>query len=194
MNTLKLILGSASPARNELLKRLQMPFEVVSPDIDETPKPDEIPFEMVQRLAEEKAKKVALEHKNAFIIGCDQVGTLAGEILNKPMTHENAYKQLKFVSGKTVRFLTGICLYDTRKQSSQRAVETYDVHFRKLTDDMIENYLQRDKPYFCAGSFHVEGLGITLIDRLSGDDYTALIGLPLIRLTAMLEKVGLRVV
>lgn len=190
---MELVLSSSSPARRELLQRLQIPFSVNSPDIDETPRPDEIPFDMVQRLAEEKAKKSAEKYPHALIIGCDQVGTLDGSLLNKPMTHENACKQLKYVSGKIVQFVTGLCLYDARNQSMQRAVETYEVHFRKLSDDMIERYLKTEEPYFCAGSFHVEGLGIALIEKLHGNDYTALIGLPLTRLVTMLDKANMRV-
>lgn len=189
MTTRTLILSSSSPARRDLLERLQIPFTVVSPDIDESPKHNEIPFEMVKRLAIEKAKKSAEQFPDALIIGCDQVGTIDAKVLTKPLEHDNAVQQLKFVSGKTVRFLTGICLYDAKTQYIQHAVETYDVHFRKLSESTIKHYLEKEDALFCAGSFHVEGLGIALIEKLAGDDYTALIGLPLIRLTEMLGKV-----
>lgn len=184
----KLILSSSSPARRELLARLQIPFEYISPDIDETPLPNEKIPAMVLRLAEAKARKSAQHFPDALIIGCDQVGELENQILSKPLTEENAIKQLKFMSDKEIIFYTGMCLLDASTNQIQTAVETYKVKIRKLTDVMIQNYLQKEKPLQCAGSIHVEGLGISLIEKLSGDDYTALIGLPLIRLTKMLEQ------
>lgn len=183
-----LVLSSSSPARRALLTRLQIPFISTSPDIDETPLPNENVNDMVLRLAEWKAKKSAIRYPEALIIGCDQVGILDNTILTKPLTHKNAIKQLQFVSGKMVRFFTGICLLDAKNQFLQHAVETYDVYFRELSLSMIEHYLEKEKPFQCAGSFHAEGLGITLIEKFKGDDYTALIGLPLIRLVEMLEK------
>ena len=185
-----LILSSSSPARRALLARLQMPFTITSPDVDETPLPGEEVKNMVLRLAELKARKSAANFPDALIIGCDQVGILDNTILTKPLTHENAVKQLKFMSGKMVRFFTGICLFDVKTEQTQLAVETYDVYFRALTDSMIKHYLHKDQPFNCAGSFHAEGLGIALIEKFAGDDYTALIGLPLIRLTEMLNKAG----
>lgn len=185
----ELILSSSSPARRALLARLQIPFTSTSPDIDETKLPDESITEMVLRLSEAKAKKSALLYPDALIIGSDQVGTLEGEILCKPITHENAVRQLRLVSGKMVRFLTGLCLYDAKTQQTQLSLETYDVCFRELSDDMIEHYLEKEQPFQCAGSFRAEGLGVVLIRKFAGDDYTALIGLPLIRLVEMIEKI-----
>jgi septum formation protein len=184
----QLILGSSSPARRALLTRLQLPFEVAIPDADETPLANEAPADMVKRLAVLKANIIAKKFPQALIIGADQVGTLDEHVFSKPLTHENAVAQLRLVSGRTVRFYTAICLLDASRQQSQLAVETYDVMFRKLSDDMIEHYLKKEDVLHCAGSFHAEGLGITLIERFVGDDYTALIGLPLIRLTQMLKK------
>jgi len=185
-----LVLSSSSPARRALLSRLPITFSSTSPDVDETPLPDETVETMVRRLAQLKAEKSAANYPDALIIGCDQAGIIDGHILCKPLTHENAVKQLRLVSGKTVRFFTAVCLLDNRNQHVQSSIETYDVHFRMLTDTMIEGYLQKEKPYQCAGSFQAEGLGIAIIDKFHGDDYTALIGLPLIRLTQMLENAG----
>lgn len=187
---MQLILSSSSPARRELLTRLKIPFIYKAPDVDETPLPNESVKDLTLRLAEAKAKKSGENYPNSLIIGCDQVGELNGTILCKPLTHENAVKQLQFVSGNMVRFSTAICLLDTRTHTQQLAIETYDVYFRELSLEKIERYLQKEQPYQCAGSFRAEGLGISLIDKFHGDDYTALIGLPLIRLTKMLEKTG----
>lgn len=188
-----LILGSSSPARRALMLRLQIPFTAESPDIDESPLENESVTDLVSRLAVEKAKKIAETHPRALIIGCDQVGILDNDFLTKPITHNQAIKQLQAMSDKTIRFYTGMCVYDARNDTMQQAIETYDVHFRTLTLAMIESYLQKEKPYHCAGSFQAEGLGITLIERFQGDDFTALVGLPLIRLTQMLESAGIAV-
>lgn len=190
----KLILSSSSPARRELLTRLQLEFESLSPDIDETPLPNEKIPAMVLRLAEAKARKTAASFPDALIIGCDQVGELENTILCKPLTKENAIKQLRFMSNKEMIFYTGICLLDSKTNHIQTAIETYTVKIRALTDAMIEQYLQKEQVLQCAGSIHVEGLGISLIEKLSGSDYTALIGLPLIRLTMLLEQAGLHII
>lgn len=185
-----LILGSSSPARRELLSRLKIPFTVDSPDVDETQQANETAEQLVRRLGESKAKRVAERHRDSIIIGCDQVGILEGVILGKPLNFENAIEQLKFKSGKMVRFYTSLCLYDARHHTQQLAVDTYDVYIRQLTEEMIIDYLKKEKPFHCAGSLQVEGLGITLIDKLIGDDYTSLIGLPLIRLAKMFENIN----
>lgn len=187
----RLILSSSSKARRNLLDQLTIPFLAVSPDVDETPLAHEDAVAMVKRLAKRKAEVTAAKHADAFIIGCDQVGLLDNTLLCKPLTHENAVKQLRLVSSRSVRFFTALCLYDAKTHKAQLAVEVYDVFFRHLSDALIERYLQKEQPYHCAGSFQIEGLGIALIKKLAGDDYTALIGLPLIRLTEMLENVGL---
>ncbi len=189
----QLILSSSSPARRALLTRLQIPFISTSPDIDETPLANESVEEMVERLAIAKAKKTAAVYPNALIIGCDQVGTLNNQMLAKPLTIANAIQQLEFMSGKKVRFFTAMCLLDTKHDQLQFAIETYDVYFRKLNKDMINNYLKKEAALQCAGSCQIEGLGITLIEKLDGNDYTALIGLPLIRLTDMLTKAGMQI-
>ncbi len=186
----QLVLSSSSLARRALLSRLHVPFATVSPNVDETPLPGEEINAMVLRLAAEKAKKPAHLYSHAHIIGCDQAGILEGRLLGKPITYENALQQLRFMSGKKITFYTGLCLYGARNGDCQLAVETYDVYMRRLTDSMIASYLQKEPALQCAGSIQVEGLGISLIEKLAGDDYTALIGLPLIRLTHMLEKVG----
>lgn len=188
-----LILGSSSPARRALLERLHLPFTVVPPHIDETAQPGETANRLVTRLALEKAQAIATRHPNALIIGCDQVGTLEENILCKPLTHANAIQQLNMMSGNRVRFYTALCLLDANTHQYQIAVEIYDVFFRKLTSGMIENYLMQEEALQCAGSFQAEGLGITLIKKFAGDDYTALIGLPLIRLVTMLNHIGIDV-
>ncbi len=190
---LPLILGSSSSFRKELLSRLEIPFETSSPDIDETRKPDESPEQLVLRLAIEKAQKVAESYPAHLVIGSDQVAVIDGEILGKPHTHENAVKQLQNASGKTVQFFTGLCLLNSQTKKLQNEVIPFRVVFRDLSDERIERYLHREQPYNCAGSFKSEGLGITLFERLEGDDPAALMGLPLIRLVRMLEAEGAQI-
>lgn len=188
-----LILGSSSPYRRELLDRLGLHYRCISPNIDETPRADEIPEALVQRLALEKARAVARQAPDALIIGSDQVALLDGVITGKPLGHDKAVAQLRRASGKRVTFLTGLCLLDGASGRHQLEVVPFHVHFRHLTDAMIEHYLRREQPYQCAGSFKSEGLGIALFERLEGDDPNSLIGLPLIRLIRMLEKEGIEV-
>ncbi len=187
----RLVLASTSPFRKEILAKLGIAFETASPDIDESPIANETPEQLVVRLAEKKARAVADVFSNHLIIGSDQVAVIDGTILGKPHTHERAVEQLNNASGKTVRFYTGLCLYNSATSSSQSEVVPFNVVFRKLSSSQIENYLQAEKPYNCAGSFKSEALGITLFEKLLGDDPNTLIGLPLIRLVAMLEKEGL---
>ena len=189
MNTL-LVLSSSSPARKQLLERLNIPFIINSPDIDETPLAGESVTELVTRLSLAKAQKSALLYPDALIIGCDQVGFLDGQILGKPHTEEKAFQQLARKRGRCVTFYTGICLLDAQKQIPQVAIETYDVFLRQYSDETIRAYLKKEQPLQCAGSIDVEGMGICLIEKLQGHDYTALIGLPLIRLTSMLANAG----
>lgn len=188
-----LVLGSTSPFRREILQKLGLPFETAAPHIDESRRENETPHQLVARLAEEKARAVAGNYPDALIIGSDQVAINEGEILGKPHTHERAIEQLQHASGKTVRFLTGLCLYNSATDKVQCEVVPFDVVFRKLTLEQIENYLQREQPYNCAGSFKSEALGITLFERLEGEDPNTLIGLPLIRLVRMLENEGVMV-
>jgi len=190
----QIILASTSPFRKVLLSRLKIDFDTASPNIDETPLNGETPEQLVYRLAEQKAIACAKDHGRALLIGSDQVALLGDHILGKPGTHENACQQLRMLSGHHVSFLTGLCLYNAQNKQTQTEVIHFNVHFRELSDEQIENYLRAETPYNCAGSFKSEGLGIALFERLEGDDPTALIGLPLIRLTRMLENEGVRII
>lgn len=190
---LKLILSSSSPARKELLSRLRIPFEIVIPDVDETPLPEESPTALVARLAVIKAMAHSKRFPNALIIGCDQVAVIKNKIVGKPLTHENAVKILTKASGQEITFHTALCLYNTHSGRVQTAVEDYAVVYRKLTPAMIENYLRSEQPYQCAGSIKVEGLGIALLQELKGLDPSTLTGLPLIKLIDMLQLEGVDV-
>ncbi len=189
----RLILASTSPFRRDLLARLALPFMAQAPEVDETRLPGETAPELVARLAERKAAAVARQEPAALIIGSDQVAVLDGAIIGKPGDHQRAVAQLQQASGRTVVFHTGLCLLDSASGERQIAVEEFRVAFRVLTPAMIERYLRREQPYQCAGSFKSEGMGIALFERLEGDDPTSLIGLPLIRLTRMLEAAGMAV-
>jgi len=185
---MKLVLASTSPFRKELLQRLDIPFETASPDIDESPQPGETPEQLVARLSEQKARAVAKQFPDSLIIGSDQVATLDDNIIGKPGNHENAVKQLQNASGQRVVFYTGLCLLNTASGNTQTEVIPFSVTFRKLTDEQIENYLKKEQPYNCAGSFKSEGLGIVLFEKLEGNDPNSLIGLPLIALVDMLKN------
>lgn len=187
--TVPIILASTSPFRRELLERLNLPFETATPDTDEQPLANESATELVRRLAEAKARAVG-NSQTGLIIGSDQVATCGDEILGKPGTHERARAQLEKLSGQRVVFQTGLCLLNSGTDHVQLEVVPFTVQFRILNSQQIENYLQQDQPYNCAGSFKSEGLGITLFESMEGDDPTALIGLPLIRLTSMLANEG----
>src|SRR5450830_160541 len=189
-----IILASSSPFRRELLSRLQLAFEVISPDIDESPLENETPQETALRLAQLKARKVAETHADALIIGCDQVATLDNLQIGKPGTHEKAVKQLQMLRGRQVTFHSALCLYNAQSQHMQAEVVPYLVEFRQLTDAQIENYLRKEQPYNCAGSAKSEGLGIALIKSMQGSDPNALIGLPLIALTNMLMNEGISII
>ena len=183
-------LASTSPFRKELLERLGIPFVTVAPDVDETPQANETPEALVRRLSEDKARAMTASHQG-LIIGSDQVATTGNNILGKPGTHQRAFEQLQGLSGKRVTFQTGLCLLNTGTGEAQLDVIPFIVKFRPLGDDQIERYLQQEQPYNCAGSFKSEGLGITLFEYMEGTDPTALIGLPLIRLTDMLAQAGI---
>jgi septum formation protein len=189
-----LILASSSPYRQALLARLGLPFESISPEIDETPLAGEQPQETALRLAQLKAKKIAESNPNALIIGCDQVATLDGVQLGKPMSHEKAVKQLQYQRGRRVTFHSALCLYNAATQHIQAEVVPYEVEFRNLTDAQIENYLRIEEPYNCAGSAKSEGLGVALIASMTGSDPNALIGLPLIKLITMLQNEQVNVI
>jgi len=190
---MKLILASTSPYRKALLERLQVEFLCDSPDIDESPLEDESVEDMVVRLAKLKAEAVAGKYPDALIIGSDQSAVLEGEILTKSGNFENAVRQLQKASGKRIIFQTGLCLLNTQTGNIQTACVPYTVIFRQLTQEMIEHYLEKERPYNCAGSFKSEGLGIALFERFEGEDPNALIGLPLIRLIEMLGNEGFSV-
>ncbi len=191
---MKLILASSSPYRRALLTRLKIPFEAISPDVDETPKPGEAPEQMVERLSREKARKVAATHSDALVIGSDQVAVYNGKIVGKPHDHDKAVAQLREASGRTVVLYTGLVLHNAATGKEQCEVLPYRVTFRKLTDELIENYLRKEQPYSCAGSVKSEGLGIALLEKFEGDDPNTLIGLPLIRLVRMLENEGVKII
>ncbi len=186
-----LVLASTSPFRRTLLERLGLPFTTLAPEVDETPLPGEPASELVQRLARLKAAAgAAAQPGPALVIGSDQVAVLDGEILGKPGNRERAQRQLTRLSGREVEFLTGLCLHHAGSGRMQLAVVPFRVGFRELTPDEIGRYLERERPFGCAGSFRSEALGISLFRYLRGDDPTALIGLPLIRLAEMLRAEG----
>ncbi len=182
----QLVLASSSPFRRELLKKLGLAFICDSADIDETAQSNEPPQQLVARLAQEKASAVAVRHPNALIIASDQCAVLDGNILGKPGQHQTAVLQLQAASGKQVDFFTSLVLLNSSTGKLQIEVSPFSVYFRTLSSKEIDGYLNKEQPYNCAGSFKSEGLGITLFERLEGDDPNTLIGLPLIRLTAML--------
>ena len=190
---MSLILASSSPFRKAILEKFDISFITVSPNIDETRKTLETPYDLVYRLAEEKAQKVAKTH-SGLIIASDQVATLdsgneeGDEILNKPLTQQNAFTQLQKSSGRTVTFLTSIALLNTETEILQNHVEFFRVVFKSLSDHHILSYLEKEDVLNCAGSFKSEGLGATLLNRMEGNDSNSLIGLPTIQLIKMLAK------
>jgi len=187
---LALVLASSSRYRRELLLRLRLPFESLSPAIDESAHQGEAPHAAAIRLALEKARAIARLRPDALVIGSDQVASLDGAHIGKPGNHANALTQLRNMRGKTVLFHTALCLIDGRNGSVQSDVAVVSVRFRDLPDAELEAYLHAEQPYDVAGSAKCEGLGITLLERIDSDDPTALIGLPLIRLVSMLRAVG----
>lgn len=190
----KLILASTSPYRRELLGRLGLPFEVANPQTDESALPGEMPEALALRLSEAKARAVAAAYPDALIIGSDQVATVDSQIYGKPGTYERAVEQLHALSGKTVNFFTGLCLFNARTGTADvRGIPTL-VTFRELSDVEIDNYLRREPAYNCAGSAKSEGLGIALLRSMKGDDPNALVGLPLIALCDMLRRQGVAVI
>jgi septum formation protein len=186
--TPSLILASSSIYRRELLTRLQLPFSCISPEVDESILANELPQETALRLAQVKAQKVGLSNPNALIIGCDQIATLDNIQLGKPLNHVNATQQLRMMRGREVVFYSALCLYNSVTLNMQAEVVPYFVQFRDMSDAQIENYLNKEQPYHCAGSAKSEGLGIAMIEKMSGEDPNALIGLPLIKLVSMLRN------
>lgn len=192
-DTPPLVLASTSPYRRELLERLGLPFECISPEVDESARPDETPAALVRRLSEAKARAGAGERSDALVIGSDQVAVIDQAILGKPGNHVRALEQLRHLSGRSVTFHTGLCLLDTRSGDCRVDVVDTRVRFRVLDDATLERYLERERPYNCAGSFKSEGLGIALFEAIQGDDPNALIGLPLIRLVSFLRDAGVQI-
>ena len=186
-----LILGSTSVYRRELLQRLRLPFEVVSPQVDETPLQGETPDALAVRLALAKAHAVADKHPRALVIGSDQVADLNGEPLGKPGTHTNAVLQLQRMRGHMVVFQTAVAVVCHETGFADHALAQVKVQFRDLSDQTIEDYLQAEKPYDCAGSAKSEGLGIALLESIDNQDPTALVGLPLIHTCRLLRAAGL---
>ena len=183
----KIILASSSVYRRELLKRIVSDFEFVSPEIEESQKDDESPIKMALRLSEEKAKKIAASSDiNSIIIGCDQTAVVENTILQKPMTYENAFKQLQFLSGKVVKFYSAFCVLNNNNQTVISDYSEFEAKYKLLTDDLIDKYLKKDEPYFCVGSIKSESYGITLLESIKNDDPTSIIGLPLIKISKIL--------
>jgi MAF protein len=192
MENYQLVLASTSPYRKELLDKLSLPFITASPDCDETPMPGESPTQLVTRLAKEKAESCSVSQPS-LIIGSDQVCVIDGEIIGKPHTREKALEQLSRQSGNSIQFYTGLALHNSTTGKTATKLDTFTVHFRNLTQRQIANYVDKEQPFWCAGSFKSEGLGIALFDRLEGKDPNTLVGLPLIDLVDMLEAQGVEV-
>lgn len=188
-----IVLGSSSPFRKQLLSKLLPSFDTCSPDIDESPLPNETPDQLVRRLALRKAEAVAAQRPDALIITSDQVSVLGGRISGKPGNFPRAFEQLKQSSGNVVTFFTSLCVYDAATSRHELDVETFAVHFRQLSDEQITRYLEREQPFNCAGSFKSEGLGISLFTKMEGRDPNTLIGLPLIRLVDMMSAFGIEI-
>lgn len=189
-----IVLASTSPYRRELLARLRLPFEVRAPAVNEAIQAGEAAHETALRLAQAKARAVAPDCPAALIIGCDQVAVLDGVSLGKPGSHVNAVAQLKAMRGRSVLFHTALALLNAGTGAMQTAEVPTTVRFRQYGDAEIEHYLEMERPYDCAGSAKIEGLGIVLVESVHSSDPTALIGLPLVQLAAMLRNEGVAVV
>lgn len=192
--SIEIILASSSPYRKQLLERLRLEYRCLSPDIDEEIEPGEDARIYVRRLAHAKAEAIAQRHPGAIVIGSDQCAVRDGEILGKPGSHAAALRQLQQARGKMVTFHTGLCVMQLASEFEAIEDVPFSVEFRDLSDAQLEHYLRVEQPYDCAGSFKAEAYGICLFNRLQGDDPSALIGLPLIRLVALLERAGVEVV
>ena len=188
---MKIVLASTSRYRRELLNRLQIPFSAASPDVEESALAGESPEAMAARLATAKALAVAQDHPDAVIIGCDQVAVSYGKIVGKPGNHDNAVRQLRELSGREAIFYTALCVHDAISGGTATRVVPCRVKFRVLSDAVIQRYLELEQPYDCAASAKSEGLGIALIERMEGEDPSALIGLPLIALVDLLGEYGI---
>ena len=188
-----IILASTSPYRRALLQRLQLPFSCVDPQTEEKAVAGETPADMAKRLALAKARAVAARYPDALVIGSDQVASIDERVMGKPGNHEAALDQLRASSGREVLFHTALALLHIEGDLEQFHVEPFSAFFRKLDENALDNYLRREQPYDCAGSFKCEGLGIALFDKLQGRDPTSLEGLPLIALAGMLATAGVDV-
>lgn len=186
-----LVLASTSASRAELLSRLGLPFETATPDYEETAIPGLSPRDLALHHALGKARSVAAQLPNRLVIGSDQVAELGGEVIGKPGSHRAAVDQLMRMAGRSVEFHTGLAVLGRGREEA--VVETFRVTLRKLSLEEVEAYVTKERPLSCAGSFRIEGLGIALMERLDGRDYTALIGLPLIALTGLLRRLGVEV-
>ncbi|WP_299494263.1 Maf family protein [uncultured Shewanella sp.] len=185
-----LILASTSQYRQSLLNKLNLPFTTFHPNIDESALPSETAEQLVRRLAEQKARSAKDDYQEGIVIGSDQVAVINGKIIGKPLNANNAIEQLKQASGKIITFYTGLAVYNIATQTSHSLVEPFNVHFRSLSQQQIEHYVEQERPLNCAGSFKSEGLGIALFKRLEGKDPNTLVGLPLISLIDLLAKQG----
>ena len=189
----RLILASSSRYRRELLQKLQLEFECISPDIDESHRSNEAADEYVQRLAVEKAAKIGQQHSQALIIGSDQCSVNGEQILGKPKDHQHAVEQLRAASGRAIHFHTAVSIQHPESGWQRDWTNTFAVNFRILSNEEIERYLKAEQPYDCAGSFKSEQLGIALCESMQGNDPTALIGLPLIKVAQSLREFGLQI-
>ncbi|PHM45957.1 Maf-like protein [Xenorhabdus mauleonii] len=187
---LPIVLSSTSVYRRLLLEKLGLSFACASPDIEENPQENENPEQLVMRLSHAKATALQCDYPNHLIIGSDQVCVLDNKITGKPHNFENAFNQLQKASGKCVTFYTGVTLFNSKTGNADTRCERFHVYFRQITEAEIISYLNKEKPFNCAGSFKSEGLGITLFEKLDGRDPNTLIGLPLITLTEMLIRQG----
>ncbi|WP_159651759.1 Maf family protein [Vibrio atypicus] len=192
MPNYQLVLASTSPYRQQLLNKLAVPFITASPNFDETPLQEETPVDLVKRLAIGKAVSCSVQQPS-LVIGSDQVCVINDQIIGKPHTREKAIEQLTQQSGQSIQFYTGLALYNSNTKQVDVKVDTFTVHFRHLTEQQIVNYVDKEEPFYCAGSFKSEGLGIALFERLEGKDPNTLVGLPLIDLIDMLEAQGFEV-
>ncbi|EIO3976808.1 septum formation inhibitor Maf [Vibrio vulnificus] len=192
MENYQLVLASTSPFRQQLLEKLAIPFSTLSPNCDETPLEGESPQQLVLRLAESKAQSCQI-NQPSLVIGSDQVCVINGNIVGKPHNRQNAIAQLTAQSGQSIVFYTGLAVYNSETGETHSCIDEFKVHFRPLTQIQIERYVDKEQPFYCAGSFKSEGLGIALFEKLEGKDPNTLVGLPLIDLIDLLAQQGMQV-